>query len=67
MSCSDRGDSLEATLSGAWNGYSWVTGGCQCCSSPKLVTHSRRGLTYNMVYVGTTKELVRDQAMSSVA
>jgi hypothetical protein len=55
MYCIDCGDSLEASLSGAWNGYSWVT------SSSQYLTHMiYNGLqlefTYNMFTVSTTKE-----------
>jgi len=55
MSCVDCGDSLEASLSGAWNGYSWVTRSSQYWFE-SLDTAAQLGTTYNMIDVGTTKE-----------
>jgi hypothetical protein len=55
MSCVDCGDSLEASLSGAWNGYSWVTRGSQY-EFYQIKTGIQLEVTYNMIDVGTTKE-----------
>lgn len=55
MFCVDCGDSLEATLSGAWNGYSWVAAYGQQERQPRRA-RSQPEITYNIVYAGTTKE-----------
>jgi len=55
MSCVDCGDSLEASLSGAWNGNSWVTNMSQY-HIDQAQTGVQPEVTYNMVDVGTTKE-----------